>query len=719
MGLCRATLIAALAAFWLAGSSVAQIVISPERLDFGSVRVGEATVQGVAIFSVSTVAMLDLSLTGPFAFVVTPPNALAAGRPLTVLVQFRPVVAGPVGAELRGKGIAVALRGVGLPAGAGAVAVTPPTTRHPPAARLAAPAVARPASATARVESIPEPAAASAPAARSSPASLVVSDAQVWISLYSPQDTETATATISGISGVAIGSVVPATAPGIFALASTCPAHPASAATCTITATAAAAEAPESESVDIDSPDGVVLGRVMFMSSKSYVEFSATPASIDFGGVSVGDKATRQIIFADRGGWDSSLATTIAAPDAFSFSSCGRTLRVGRPCTLVVAFAPTAQGPFSGSITLSSLNTSERTVIPVSGTGLPWDPTMSAGSLSFAGTSGETHSVSLFNPTSHVINILGVTASESFAASAACTSFAPGQSCPVAVQYLPTAAMNGVAQDGQLSIFTGEPAAVSQVALHVAANRASLAIDRSAIQFGRQQVGTVGPAERITITNAGQASATVGVQSAGDFVAANGCGTLAPGASCTVGLAFAPGAAAARNGIVVITGGGAMQTVGLAGEGVAPLPKPNRNVPLSIASGALGGVGLNLGFRFPRGAPAPGAAKDGIEVKPNRVEFACAVPARDEAAPLTIDNFAGAVRHVTYIVAGPFEVTGCEDLPAKGNCVAGITFHGRVDAGATNGLLVIADGGSADPIAVVQLEASVVRASSGISRPRE
>lgn len=719
MGLCRATLIAALAAFWLAGLSVAQIVVSPERLDFGSVRVGVATVEGITIFSVSTVAMLDLSLTGPFSFLVTPPDALAPGRPLTVLVRFRPVVAGPVGAELRGNGIAVALRGVGLPAGSGAVAVTPPTTRPPPAARLTAPpvarrpALARPASATARAESIPVP--VSEP---SSPASLVVSDAQVWISLYSPQDTESATATVSGISGVAIGSVVPA-APGIFALTSTCPAHPASAATCTITATAAAPEAPESESVDIDSPDGVVLGRVTFMSSKSYVEFSATPASIDFGGVSVGDKATRQIIFADTGGWDSSLATTIAAPDAFSFSSCGRTLRVGRPCTLVVAFAPTAQGRFSGSITLSSLNTSERTVIPVSGTGLPWDPTMSAGSLSFAGTSGETHSVSLFNPTSHVINILGVTASESFAVSAACTSFAPGQSCPVAVQYLPNAAMNGVAQDGQLSIFTGEPAAVSQVALHVAANRASLAIDRNAIQFEPQQVGTVGPAEPITVTNAGQTSTTVGVQSAGDFVTANGCGALAPGASCTVGLAFAPSAAAGRNGIVVITGGGAMQTVGLAGEGVAPVPRPNRNVPLSIASGALGGVALDLGFRLPKGVPAPGAAKDGIEVKPNRVEFGCDVPARDEAAPLTIYNSAGAVRHITYIVAGPFEVTGCEDLPAKGKCVAGVTFHGRVDAGATNGLLVIADGGSAVPIAVVQLEASVVSVSSGTSRPRE
>ena len=669
------------------------------------------------LFSASSAVGLDLSLTGTFSFAVVPPDALTPGRALTVWVQFRPVIAGPAHAELRGAGVTIVLRGVGIPTGLGAVAAPPPKTQVPPTVRfMAHPVAPLPAPtpaprAAARGAPIPALAAAKVPTVFSYPKALTASDNLVWISLYSPQDTESATATVSGISGVAIGSVIPATPPGIFALASTCPAHPAEASTCTITATASpGANITEYERINIDSPDGSTLLTMTFASAKAYVEYSAMPSTVDFGGVSVGETSSREIDIADIGGWPAGLTIQSSEPGELSATGCHPWIRSGAHCALTVAFTPTALGPFAGSLTLGSLDTPDRLAIPISGTGLPAVPALSVASLSFAGTPGETQSVALSNPTSNVVSILGVTASQSFAPSTACTSLAPGQSCQIAVQYLPNTAMNGLAQSGQLSIFTGKPAAISQVALNVAANRASLAIDRSAIQFGPQQVGTVGLGEPITITNTGQAAATVGIQSAGDFVATNDCATLAPGASCTATLSFAPSASHERSGLAIITGGGAIQTVGLAGEGVVPAPKPDRNIPLSMASGALGGIALNLPVGLPElfgGRVAETQDDAGIEVAPASVKINCAIPGRDEAFPLAVRNASARARNLTFIVAGPFAVSGCADLPAHGSCVAGVSYHGGAGTGVTNGVLIVTDGKSSQPIAVVQLEASV------------
>ena len=98
------------------------------------------------------------------------------------------------------------------------------------------------------------------------------------------------------------------------------------------------------------------------------------------------------------------------------------------------------------------------------------------------------------------------------------------------------------------------------------------------LAFGSQNVGTKSTAQMATLTNVGTAAltiGTIGIKGTGsaDFTQANGCGSsLAPGASCTISVVFAPKSAGifAASLIVNYEGIGSPQSVALSGAGVAP-----------------------------------------------------------------------------------------------------------------------------------------------------
>jgi hypothetical protein len=62
------------------------------------------------------------------------------------------------------------------------------------------------------------------------------------------------------------------------------------------------------------------------------------------------------------------------------------------------------------------------------------------------------------------------------------------------------------------------------------------------IQFGNQQVGTTSQPIPVTVTNVGKGSLTLTVNGFIDpqFSETNDCGTLGPGASCTIMATFTP-----------------------------------------------------------------------------------------------------------------------------------------------------------------------------------
>jgi hypothetical protein len=111
-------------------------------------------------------------------------------------------------------------------------------------------------------------------------------------------------------------------------------------------------------------------------------------------------------------------------------------------------------------------------------------------------------------------------------------------------------------------------------------------LDANAMTFGSRQVGTTTPARNVTLTNHGTAplnvsAATIGGADGGDFaVAASTCtGPVAPGASCSIGVTFAPRATGDRSATLTVASDslGAPHTVavsGIATPAATPAPPP-------------------------------------------------------------------------------------------------------------------------------------------------
>src|SRR5581483_2296196 len=102
--------------------------------------------------------------------------------------------------------------------------------------------------------------------------------------------------------------------------------------------------------------------------------------------------------------------------------------------------------------------------------------------------------------------------------------------------------------------------------------------------FGTVATGSSSPAQTVTVTNTGSASAPVSsVTTSGDFSQTNTCGSSIPaGGSCTVSVTFRPTATGSRTGSLSITASGITNTVPLSGTGVAPGPILSPN-PSSLA----------------------------------------------------------------------------------------------------------------------------------------
>jgi Ca2+-binding RTX toxin-like protein len=110
------------------------------------------------------------------------------------------------------------------------------------------------------------------------------------------------------------------------------------------------------------------------------------------------------------------------------------------------------------------------------------------------------------------------------------------------------------------------------------------AVSPASLTFATQAIGTTSAAQTVTVTNTGTASLTVsGVSLTGsnqlDFTVSSGCGTVAPGASCTVSVSFKPSGLGAETATLSIAhnAAGSPSTVALSGTGAV-------NATLSVAA---------------------------------------------------------------------------------------------------------------------------------------
>jgi dienelactone hydrolase len=141
--------------------------------------------------------------------------------------------------------------------------------------------------------------------------------------------------------------------------------------------------------------------------------------------------------------------------------------------------------------------------------------------------------------------------------------------------------------DGRLDVALADNASNTSATVSVLLQGPSDSVSKSSLAFAGQVVGTSSATQTVTITNTSSlftltiGSIAVTGTNSGDFSQTHTCSSLAPGASCTIGVAFKPTQVGPRTAGITITGNiPTPQSIPLSGTGVVS----GANVTLSTTT---------------------------------------------------------------------------------------------------------------------------------------
>jgi hypothetical protein len=310
---------------------------------------------------------------------------------------------------------------------------------------------------------------------------------------------------------------------------------------------------------------------------------AVAPASLAFGNVVVNSTSASQAVTLTNNGGATFTNIVIAVTGPFTRvpGGCGTTLAAGTNCTITVTFSPTAIGPATGSLAITSNTgyTVAGSPVALTGTGVAaiYSASLSPTPLAFGnwstGATSTPQAVTVTNtgnsPLATLAFAFGGGTPQPFSrpagnAGGTCgTTLAVGASCTVNVVFKPATAaafsrtLTASAANG--AVFT--PASVTLTGTGVTPATVSITPNPLAIALAHNVTSGTGTVTFKNTAPAGGAQVTIsGVAISGGsffdylFNGVNGqdaCTgvTLAPGASCTVGVRFS-NVFAARNGTV-------------------------------------------------------------------------------------------------------------------------------------------------------------------------
>lgn len=497
------------------------------------------------------------------------------------------------------------------------------------------------------------------PALSANPTSLSFGSVNVGASSGSQQVTITNTG-----SATANSLTVPA-APTHFSRTTTCGSSLAAGASCTVTVTfSPTAGGTFSPTLTVTGSGGssapIGLSGTGVAASAS---LQASPASLTFGAVTVGQTSSPQLVTITNTGGGGASGLALSNPNAAEFlvtgNTCGATLAAGASCALNVAYKPASVG--SDNNTLAMNYTGGSATVNVTGNGTaPATASLGANpaSLAFgnvtAGTSSTPKSLTITNTGGAAAASLSLNNNNParFAVSGnTCgSSLAAGASCALNVTYSPAAAGS---DSGQLTFsYTGGNLTVAMSGTGTAAATANVSVTPTSLSFGNVTVGTTSGAQAVTVNNTGGAAAAgVAVASgSSEFpVSGNTCGaTLNAGASCTFNVAYAPNGAGADNATVTVSYTGGSAPVAVSGTGTAAA---TANLSASPPVAAFGNVtvgqsssGTTITVNNTGGAAATGVAMSNS----NASEFAVS----GNTCGATINAGGSCALTVTYTPSG-------------------------------------------------------------------
>jgi len=320
-------------------------------------------------------------------------------------------------------------------------------------------------------------------------------------------------------------------------------------------------------------------------------ELSASTATLNFGGVAVGQSSAAQPVTLTNTGEQASGAVQAALQGAqagaFSIASntCGESIAAGASCILGVEFAPEAAGALAATLAVSAspggvlqVGLSGRGQTPGS---LVFDPTSHDFGGTAVGARSDGQTFVLRNPgdlPSGAVSI-GLTGADQAAfevASSTCSAaLDAGAMCTVEVVFTPNAAG---ASSATLQASASPGGATTAALMGLGQSSASVVASAPSRAFGGVVLGQTSSASTVTISNAGDLTtgalsvSVIGDHPADFSVSQDTCDgeTLDGGAACAVSVRFAPSAVGAREATLLVEGTpGGSQSITLSGSGLS------------------------------------------------------------------------------------------------------------------------------------------------------
>jgi hypothetical protein len=264
-------------------------------------------------------------------------------------------------------------------------------------------------------------------------------------------------------------------------------------------------------------------------------------------------------------------------------NNCPPELAPGASCGITITFIPSTLGEREGYIVVADDSADSPQRIQVMGVATMAMAHLGPDRLNFTqnvGASSAPQSVTLTNRGDGPLSIFGVAATGDFKATPHCPALLlPGISCAIGVTFTPQAA--GV-RNGSLVVTddsNAAPGSNDTVRLSGYGFQPVATLSTALLSPGANLGGTAAP-QVVTVTNTGDGALTIraiGISgpAGGDYTQSSNClQPIAPGASCSITVSFAPHGYGVRAATLTLLddGLGGTQTVSLRGTGTAARP---------------------------------------------------------------------------------------------------------------------------------------------------
>ena len=286
---------------------------------------------------------------------------------------------------------------------------------------------------------------------------------------------------------------------------------------------------------------------------------SGLTATLTFASQNIASTSPAQTVTLSNTGTAALNITSIntTTGDFVTTNTCGAGTGAGGSCTLNVSFKPTAGGPRTGTLTLTTDATDSPHSITLTGSGQGALAKLSATSKTFAsqnqGTTSVMQTLTVTNSGGAVLNISSITATGDFTQTTTCgATLVPTVSCNISISFAPTSVG---AMTGSIVITSDSPNSPQTVSLSGTGLAVPVvSLGASALSFAVVSVGS-SAVQTVKLSNTGAAVLNLSsITASGDFSQTNNCGTgLGAGGFCNVSVTFTPSASGLRSGAITLT----------------------------------------------------------------------------------------------------------------------------------------------------------------------